>query len=164
MTTAKRSTYVGEFTWRHALYRLRDADGALLYVGITSNLDKRFSEHRSIQRWWPDVADADVAFYPDRPSLEAAEREAINTESPRHNIMGLVSAPRIVAAPSDDQERGGRKLCAIRMSPELIAMVQRVADREGVKWSEAARLLIAYGDRQEMPEGWRPEQVSRREG
>ena len=47
------------------------------------------------------------------------------------------------------------------MSPEQIAAIEAVALREQVEWSEAVRLLTAYGQA-EMPEGWRPEQSPRR--
>ena len=48
-----------------------------------------------------------------------------------------------------------RIMKGIKLSDHGIAEVQRVADRDGVNWSEAARRLIAYGT-WKMPPGWNP--------
>lgn len=38
-----------------ALYRLADADGVLLYVGVATDPWKRFLQHAATKRWWSDV-------------------------------------------------------------------------------------------------------------
>lgn len=68
-----------------ALYRLYDADGALLYVGITCDLDQRWKAHAR-KPWWPQVADKQVQWYDNRAQAGKAEVHAIVTEEPRHNI------------------------------------------------------------------------------
>ena len=50
-----------------ALYRLYDCDGTLMYVGITSNPERRFSEHASDKHWWPHVTRKAVQWYGTRP-------------------------------------------------------------------------------------------------
>lgn len=97
MTSADR--YVGQFGWQHVLYRFFDHAGQLLYVGITTNIVQRWSEHRGTKRWWTDVADARVEFFPDRQSLADAERLAIRTECPLHNI---VNNPRATSLNQED--------------------------------------------------------------
>jgi predicted GIY-YIG superfamily endonuclease len=69
-----------------ALYRMFDADGCLLYVGISSNIIRRFANHRQWRDWWNDVHTITVENFP--TSTEAAEHEkvAILTEYPRHNV------------------------------------------------------------------------------
>lgn len=77
---------------RTALYRFFDADGALLYVGITADIEQRWSGHQS-KPWWPDVAEKTVQWHDDRPSALVAELEAIKTEAPRYNVAGSPWAP-----------------------------------------------------------------------
>lgn len=68
------------------LYRFYTADDALLYVGLTINPGRRMEKHRDTQTWWPDVARIAMEQHPDLPTLREAERKAIQTEKPRHNI------------------------------------------------------------------------------
>lgn len=73
------------FTWRHVLYRLFNAAGELLYIGITNDLNARFSWHAGRSPWWPEVADCRTDFFPSREALRAAETQAIKAEQPRYN-------------------------------------------------------------------------------
>lgn len=70
---------------RSALYRLFDAAGRLLYVGVTTNPAQRFSEHRRSKEWWPQVARRDVQWIPTREEAEQREIAAILAENPLHN-------------------------------------------------------------------------------
>lgn len=69
------------------LYRFYDEDGALLYVGVTSSLGRRWSAHGSTKPWWPDVARATIDFYASAIPMFADERAAIENEHPKHNIQ-----------------------------------------------------------------------------
>jgi hypothetical protein len=68
---------------RGSVYRLFDANGRLLYVGMTSRAGRWF-EHLS-REWWPDVATATVEHFPTREDASLAEANAIRNENPRHN-------------------------------------------------------------------------------
>ncbi|WP_327594629.1 GIY-YIG nuclease family protein [Streptomyces chartreusis] len=68
-----------------ALYRLHDDARALLYIGITNDLDRRFEQHQVRAPWWPRVRWACVEWFPDRPSALLAEAAAIRAEDPEHN-------------------------------------------------------------------------------
>lgn len=70
----------------HTLYRFHAADEDLLYVGITNDPGRRFGQHKYDKEWWLNVARIDMQHFPDRKSLIEAERRAIETERPRHNI------------------------------------------------------------------------------
>ncbi|MFD8577366.1 GIY-YIG nuclease family protein [Streptomyces virginiae] len=70
-----------------ALYRLRDRSGALLYVGITSNLGRRWNTHADGKRWWADVATRSIEWFPTREHALAAEVQAIRAEQPRYNVQ-----------------------------------------------------------------------------
>lgn len=74
----------------HSLYRLWSVDDALLYVGITSiPLEARFAQHRSKQKWWPEVTRHTVVEHYTREDLEAAEVAAIKSECPRYNVVHM---------------------------------------------------------------------------
>jgi predicted GIY-YIG superfamily endonuclease len=71
----------------HVLYRAFNAQGQLLYVGITMNPGNRFAQHSDEKPWWTDVADIRVEHFGSRDRVLAAEREAIKTEQPLFNVM-----------------------------------------------------------------------------
>ena len=71
---------------RHVVYRFYDADREVLYIGITINPPARFTQHQVSKTWWDDVARITLEKHPSRESALLAEREAIITERPHHNI------------------------------------------------------------------------------
>lgn len=70
------------------LYRYYDAEGRLLYVGISFSAIARAAQHRSGKGWWPQVANMTVEHLPTRQDALEAERVAILTERPIYNIAG----------------------------------------------------------------------------
>lgn len=70
---------------RHALYRLFDSDGKLLYVGETNNPDRRLEQHRK-NKPWNQVASIAVAWLENREVALMAERAAIEVERPTWNV------------------------------------------------------------------------------
>lgn len=68
------------------LYRMFSAEDELLYVGLTCNPTRRMENHSSSKPWWSTVARIEMEHFPDRPSVKAAERAAIKSEKPAHNI------------------------------------------------------------------------------
>lgn len=68
------------------VYRLFDASGELLYVGMSWNPSWRWVYHRRTKDWWPEVAHAEVILYPDELAARKAETACIKSESPRYNI------------------------------------------------------------------------------
>ena len=71
------------------LYRMFDGSGQLLYVGVTATVRgaTRFGEHAKGKWWWPDVKALTVEHYMTREAAESAERRAIQSEAPLHNIV-----------------------------------------------------------------------------
>ena len=70
------------------MYRLYNADGTLLYVGISWSALSRITQHKTDKPWWTTVTRVDITTIPgDRAAAEAAERHAIHTEQPLHNIV-----------------------------------------------------------------------------
>jgi predicted GIY-YIG superfamily endonuclease len=68
-----------------AVYRLYDAAGQLLYVGVAFDFNKRFKQHATHKTWWPQVARKEVIWFADRLSALTEEAGAIATEGPLHN-------------------------------------------------------------------------------
>lgn len=85
----------------HTLYRHFDAQGRLLYVGITVDPGRRWKQHQADKPWWAEVAQTTYEQHPDRASVLAAEREAILREEPLHNVVHNRRAPtgRVEATP-----------------------------------------------------------------
>ncbi|MFB7500222.1 ISL3 family transposase [Streptomyces sp. NPDC056161] len=75
---------------RTALYRLYDAEEALLYVGIAGDPRSRWAQHARDKRdtWWPQVDTKEVEWLDTRETAEEAELTAILAERPRHNAVG----------------------------------------------------------------------------
>ena len=69
------------------VYRIYDADDALLYVGITNNLTTRWSGHKSNPWWRVEGNRYDVRWYPTRAVAAMEEKHAIMTEDPKYNSL-----------------------------------------------------------------------------
>jgi predicted GIY-YIG superfamily endonuclease len=74
-----------------SLYRLFNAAGRLLYIGITVDLKVRFATHAALKAWWPEVTRKTVALYAEREAAAEAELAAIKAENPLYNIAGRPS-------------------------------------------------------------------------
>ena len=68
------------------LYRFYAADDTLLYVGLTVNPGKRMEKHAYGKPWWAEVARIAMEQHGSIEALREAERDAIKTEKPRHNV------------------------------------------------------------------------------
>lgn len=71
-----------------ALYRHFDADGALLYVGISKNVEARFKSHSDQAIWAQFAASHTGEWLPSRRDALAAESRAIEAERPLFNKAG----------------------------------------------------------------------------
>lgn len=71
-----------------ALYRLYDAAERLLYVGISTQPETRWTQHATDKPWWSLVRRRAVEWHPDRAAAEGAERSAVQTEEPLYNTAG----------------------------------------------------------------------------
>lgn len=82
------------------LYRLYDAGGRLLYVGIASDWPRRMVQHRRSKDWWWKVASTKLEQYASRAEALRAEKAAIKKDRPTynttHNREGFVNGMRFV--------------------------------------------------------------------
>jgi hypothetical protein len=102
---------------RTALYRLYAADGTLLYIGVTGKLSVRFYSHSREKRWWPQVAGMRLAWYANKAEAEEAERAAIFSEDPVHNVRSTPRFGEVIIAARIRQES--------RRTPEQVAAAAR---------------------------------------
>lgn len=72
---------------RTALYRHYDAEGRLLYVGISDCLSARDKQHVATSRWHEQVARTETEWHPSRDEALDCERRAIINEVPQHNVQ-----------------------------------------------------------------------------
>lgn len=68
------------------LYRHFDAEGRLLYVGVSLSALGRLAEHRQNADWFWQIARVEITAYASRRTVLKAERIAIQREKPLHNI------------------------------------------------------------------------------
>lgn len=89
------------------LYRLYDAAGRLLYVGISYSAIQRMAQHRADKEWFGEVARIEIEKVPgERAAVLHAERIAIVNEKPIHNVKhNRGSRPQEITMPAmpDDQ-------------------------------------------------------------
>ncbi len=71
---------------RASVYRMFDADGRLLYVGLTARGAQRIAEHSGNSQWWSFVASITVEHFDRKTAARRAEHEAIQDEAPLYNI------------------------------------------------------------------------------
>lgn len=82
----------------HTLYRFFDTAGSLLYVGRTISPARRWREHEKNSPWFTAVAKVTRQVFATAAEVDQAERRAIATERPIHNIA-LNPHASTVAAP-----------------------------------------------------------------
>ena len=75
------------------LYRIFNADGDLLYIGISFDALTRLAQHRG-KSWFPEHPKVVVQTFDTEAEAKAAERTAIKTEHPKHNIVHAIAADR----------------------------------------------------------------------
>jgi predicted GIY-YIG superfamily endonuclease len=68
------------------LYRMFDADGRLLYVGISSRMPRRMADHNKFSRWFCNVAQIKLEKFGTRELVVQAEANAIKAEKPKYNV------------------------------------------------------------------------------
>jgi predicted GIY-YIG superfamily endonuclease len=128
-----------------SVYRLYDATGVLLYVGVSSNLVSRLAAHASEKHWWPQVAKKTVVTYGSRGEALMEEDRAIRTESPVHNVAGrreklrpeekIASLKRRVAAPQE----------SFRFDGEFLASIDAFAAKHELSRHDAVGVLLLRG-------------------
>jgi len=134
---------------RSALYRLYGRDGALLYVGITDNLSRRFWDHSREKSWWRDVDGKIVWFYDKRAEAEEAETAAIHGEDPVHNVARTAAHAEAVWAAQQRTARKRDRAAAgwsFRDAPRMYPRDCNWCGTPGVATTDDPNVFIACSD------------------
>jgi hypothetical protein len=132
----------------HAVYRLFDEAGCLLYVGMSGRTGRRFDDH-AIKNWWPLVRTVTLEWHDTAAQAALAERYAINTEHPRYNK----ARPRLPKKPPKRARRpAARKLEPPAKPRRLLDDLDQVLGDSRVKLRDAIGLL------RNLAPGWEPYQ------
>lgn len=75
------------------LYRLFDAEGRLLYVGVSHSAHVRFYQHKSGSEWSGLIEEMKVEDFATRKEALSAEKRAINYENPIYNKFKPIPDP-----------------------------------------------------------------------
>ena len=118
------------------LYRHYDADGALLYVGISLNAVSRLAQHRDHAHWFQLIARVDIEQHPSREAAIQAEKLAIHNENPRHNLM----------RPSPPKKSRGAQASSDNLTARLVSLnptysLKQIAECLGVRTSKVNELM-----------------------
>ena len=84
---ARTRPVVGTEERETELYRHFDAEGRLLYVGVSLSTTVRLMGHKERSEWANRIATITIERFPTRSAALQAERAAIKAEKPLHNIV-----------------------------------------------------------------------------
>lgn len=137
------------------LYKLYDAEDALLYVGITTDPTKRFAEHSRSKPWWSDVVRFDLNTYASWEETTTKEAEQIASLSPRYNLHpGVQAKPSGIKAktPASYQPLPEEELAFLRsLGDDEQAIINRAKELYDFGWSVRS---ILGGVRITPPSTW----------
>jgi hypothetical protein len=114
------------------LYRHFDADGTLLYVGMSHNAVLRTFQHGEKATWFHKVVNITIERHPDYDSVIDAERKAIIAEKPLCNRR--IDRPK-TKKPDHDNDSTWKSDCFIHLT-EIIA-IHQISRHEALKQMRA---------------------------
>lgn len=152
-----------------ALYRLFDADGKLLYVGIADDPHRRWVQHARDKAWWPEVTKKTADWFDSRSEAGEAEIKAIREELPLHNLMyrsplatpeGVIAMTRIRAAHDAiaEAEREGKRIVE-EARLRFGAVINRLTANGELEQNEVVRLT---GKTREWVRQWQRKAAARK--
>lgn len=92
-----------------ALYRHFDAEGRLLYVGISKMPERRLDQHRLYSQWFHLMHSTTVEWIDGLAAALSAERVAILNEAPIYNKAGVSCSMALPLTGAKGNGKGGKK-------------------------------------------------------
>lgn len=117
----------------NVLYRFFDANGRLLYIGVTANIKTRWKDHSRNKPHWRDVATATIEHFDSQEEVIKAEAEAIAAERPAWNVVHNTGRPLSPDRPISADRRAGRRT--------IKELEEDIRDGEWITGSDACRLF-----------------------
>jgi predicted GIY-YIG superfamily endonuclease len=140
------------------LYRHYDADGRLLYVGISLDAFSRLRQHNRDSKWAGQKVTMTTVPYQNRAAALAAEAEAIRTENPIYNVVGALCTeyrapkvktttlrakkPKLWIASWHDDGAVEQALCAINTAASFLFAFRIPGERQSVAIGSDGALSI----------------------
>lgn len=97
---------------KHYLYRLHDAEGALLYIGCSAEPWGRVRAHNLAQPWGDQIASVAIEGPFARAEAFQQEKEAIAAECPRYNVVHNLD-PVVPAKPTHEAVHFVSQRCTV---------------------------------------------------
>jgi predicted GIY-YIG superfamily endonuclease len=105
------------------VYRLFDAEGALIYIGMSDDVARRVHDHALRKPWGSTIARCEKSLYPTRQEAARAECSAIYSEQPFFNV----------------NHTGRPRLWTRVPAPELVPRTLRMSAAMSARLEEKAR-------------------------
>jgi predicted GIY-YIG superfamily endonuclease len=115
-----RVTY---FRWDepHAVYRIFNHDGRLIYIGASYDPEARIKVHRREQSWGHEIASHTEVWYPTRREALAAEHRAIAAENPDYNVVGTPLGRLVSVAHLSSDKAEAIRMARLERAQEIAA-------------------------------------------
>ena len=122
------------------LYRHFDADGKLLYVGISFSTLARLAQHRN-SGWFNRIRRIDIESFATRIEALKAEKIAIRTEAPEYNKAGIEEEPHdCFGTPFQPGQKSAGRVRGARNKLSM-AFVEALAEEFRQHGAEAIRIM-----------------------
>jgi excinuclease UvrABC nuclease subunit len=99
------------------LYRHFDADGNLLYIGVSLNAFARLAQHRDSSSWFSEIANVTFQAFETREAVLEAEASAIQAENPKYNVHHKGKKPVAPLQPVSESEPS--KVVCLQLSSKV---------------------------------------------
>jgi predicted GIY-YIG superfamily endonuclease len=120
----------------------------LLYIGVTDSLPRRMAEHQADKDWFPESGRIVFETYPNRTAVLAAEKKAIRSEHPLHNLTH--NPVRIEAGVAAEVELTGNGIAVMVMGAAGLLMLGKWAGDALATW-RVRNLATREGREIEIP-------------
>jgi hypothetical protein len=127
----------------HALYRYFDADGNLLYVGISLSAVARAVQHKAASEWYSKAVRMDIQRFESRDQLRFAEVAAIRKERPKFNSRHNTGDWDVAVATTERTNAKQMRVGLLRDTIKLVYSEYEVQNLLQLKGDELEELLKA---------------------
>lgn len=121
-----------------SLYRHYDSSGTLLYVGVSLSALVRLGQHEA-SHWFDSIARVEIQRFANRQEVLEAERVAVATENPLHNVIRFKTRAKSIKTLRAEMQ--AEKLAAAAAESRQAIVKRFVSFEPMYSVQEAARAL-----------------------
>ena len=117
----------------HAVYRVFDGSGLLLYIGMSADPERRVKAHRSSAPWRREIARWSAEWHPNRAAAGRVEQAAIDSEMPCYGMTTDLyrEVSRIAASTGWERRRAA------------VGTARERYRRQAIEWQTRKRSCVA---------------------